>query len=244
MVFWQEREGSYTGIIVKPNNFAASTPAVASQVNANFDVIYNAFNGNIDSNNLASNSVVTSKIADNNVTTAKINDAAVTTTKINNLAVTTDKLADGSVTPPKWTNPYKFRARRTSAQNTGNAAFAIVNFNTEDYDTNNNFDVTTNVGRYTAPVNGYYHFDARLSGTVAGSSQLLIALYKNGSILQRGGHIIMPSGGGTGGVTLSIDVYAVAGDYFNIYSFGSGGAIEISGTETQPYFSGHLISET
>jgi len=98
VVFWQEREGSYTGIIVKPNNFAASTPAVASQVNANFDVIYNAFNGNIDSNNLATNSVVTSKIADNNVTTAKINDAAVTTAKINNLAVTTDKIADSTVT--------------------------------------------------------------------------------------------------------------------------------------------------
>lgn len=85
------------GIIVKPNNFAASTPAVASQVNANFDVIYNAFNGNIDSNNLATNSVVTSKIADNNVTTAKINDSAVTTAKINNLAVTTDKIADSAV---------------------------------------------------------------------------------------------------------------------------------------------------
>jgi len=104
VVFWQEREGSYTGIIVKPNNFAASTPAVASQVNANFDVIYNAFNGNIDSNNLATNSVVTSKIADNNVTTAKINDSAVTTAKINNGAVTADKLDNGATVQRVYTN--------------------------------------------------------------------------------------------------------------------------------------------
>lgn len=92
------------GIIVKPNNFAASTPAVASQVNANFDVIYNAFNGNIDSNNLATNSVVTSKIADNNVTTAKINDSAVTTAKINNGAVTADKLDNGATVQRVYTN--------------------------------------------------------------------------------------------------------------------------------------------
>lgn len=119
MVFWQEREGSYTGIIVKPYNFAASTPAVASQVNANFDVIYNAFNGNIDSNNLATNSVVTSKIADNNVTTAKINDSAVTTAKINDSAVTTAKINDSAVTSVKLIENF---VRGRLQENTTNSA--------------------------------------------------------------------------------------------------------------------------
>jgi hypothetical protein len=165
------------GIIVKPYNFAASTPAVASQVNANFDVIYNAFNGNIDSNNLASNSVVTSKIADNNVTTAKINDSAVTTAKINDSAVTTAKINDSAVTPPKWTNPYKFRVYRGSAQNVG-TSFTKVSYDNEVFDTNNNFAS----GTYTAPVNGFYQFNASYQVTTDGSGTFTqVFLYVNGS---------------------------------------------------------------
>jgi hypothetical protein len=57
--------------------------------------------GNITSNELASNSVVTAKILNSNVTTAKIADSNVTTAKIANSAVTTVKIADGNVTPAK-----------------------------------------------------------------------------------------------------------------------------------------------
>lgn len=138
-------------------------------------------------------------------------------------------------------NPYKFRARRTTAQNSGSGTFAIINFNTEDYDTNSNFDISTNVGRYTAPIDGFYHFGARFSASVTGAGQLLLALYKNGSAYQRGVHLITSAG--TMGVSLSTELQATAGDYFEIYSFGTGGALE-TGTSTDPVFYGHLISRT
>lgn len=157
-------------------------------------------------------------------------------TALANSSITTPKIANDAVTPAKWDNPYMFRARRVSAQNMGNAAFAIVNFDTEDYDRNNNFDVTTNVGRYTAPVAGYYQFNARIAGSA--TSQMLIALYKNGSLYARGSHSL---GNGTYGAVYSDVVQSAANDYWEIYSFGSGGALEVS---TPIYFSGYLVSES
>lgn len=89
------------GLINKPNTFTANTTASASEVNDNFDTIYNEFNGNIGAANLASNAV----------TTAKINDAAVTTAKLNDGSVTPAKLTSGAATTwawqtwsPTWTN--------------------------------------------------------------------------------------------------------------------------------------------
>jgi hypothetical protein len=71
------------GSISKPNTFSASTTISSSEVNDNFDTIYNEFNGSISAANLATGAVTTAKIADSNVTTAKINDSAVTAAKIN-----------------------------------------------------------------------------------------------------------------------------------------------------------------
>lgn len=70
------------GTISKPNTFSSSTTISSSEVNDNFDVLYNEVNGNISAANLATDSVTTAKIADSNVTTAKIADDAVTSAKL------------------------------------------------------------------------------------------------------------------------------------------------------------------
>lgn len=80
------------GVISKPNTFSPNTTMSSSQVNSNFDTIYNEFNGNIAAANLATGAVTTAKIADSNVTTAKIADSNVTTAKIADGAVTFGKL--------------------------------------------------------------------------------------------------------------------------------------------------------
>lgn len=71
------------GILNKPHTFSPNTTILSSQVNADFDTLYNGINGNIDQNNLADDAVVTSKIADDAVTTDKIDDGAVTLDKLN-----------------------------------------------------------------------------------------------------------------------------------------------------------------
>lgn len=70
------------GTISKPNNFSANTTISSSAVNANFDEIYDEFNGNISAANLAADAVTTAKIADDAVTGAKIADATVTSANL------------------------------------------------------------------------------------------------------------------------------------------------------------------
>ena len=85
-------------------------------------------------------------------------------------------------------NPYKFRVRRVAAQNTTGNTSVKINFDTEDFDTNNNFDNATNF-RYTAPVSGFYQFNAVCNTATNAGSFLLISLYKNGAAYQRGGFL-------------------------------------------------------
>lgn len=81
-------------IVNKPNTFSANTTISSSEVNDNFDTLYNDYNGGISAANLATDSVTTAKIPDSNVTTAKIADLNVTTGKIADTGVTSAKLAE------------------------------------------------------------------------------------------------------------------------------------------------------
>lgn len=63
-----------------------------------------------------------------------------------------------------------------------------INFQTEEFDTNSNYD-TTNM-RFTPTVAGYYQINANfITTSTAGTSQR-IAIYKNGSIFKSGTYVI------------------------------------------------------
>ena len=82
-------------------DFGTGTTILASEVNADFNTVFNVVNGNLDDDNLANDAVTTAKITDLNVTTGKLAANAVTTAKITDLNVTTGKLADLAVTTGK-----------------------------------------------------------------------------------------------------------------------------------------------
>lgn len=88
-------------IVNKPNTFSGNTTISSSEVNSNFDTIYNEFNGSISAANLADDAVTAAKLADNAVVTANITDAAVTPAKL--LAGTGSTWVWQSWTPT-WTN--------------------------------------------------------------------------------------------------------------------------------------------
>jgi len=77
------------------------TTILASEVDADLDTIYAAWNGGTDTVNIADGSITSAKLAPGAVGTRELADSGVATTDIANLAVTTPKLADGAVTTPK-----------------------------------------------------------------------------------------------------------------------------------------------
>jgi len=77
------------------------TTILASEVDADLDTIYAAWNGGADTVNIADGSITSAKLAAGSVGTRELADSGVATNDIGNLAVTTPKLADGAVTVAK-----------------------------------------------------------------------------------------------------------------------------------------------
>lgn len=119
-------------------------------------------------------SVGTTYLADNSVTTAKIQDNAITTARINDAAVTQAKLAAGVAG-----NGPAFSATQSASQTIPNATNTKIQFNTETFDTNSNYD-TTNY-RFTPTVAGYYQVNGNVQIQASSGSFMLLSLYKNGS---------------------------------------------------------------
>jgi hypothetical protein len=68
------------------------------------------------------------------------------------------------------------------AQTVSAATFTKVTLNTKTFDTNNNFDPTTNY-RFTPTIAGYYQISALIGFNSTGTiSRAFISIYKNGSV--------------------------------------------------------------
>jgi hypothetical protein len=140
-------------------------------------------------------------------------------------------------------NPYKFHVYRAGALTIGAGSTAKVTFETETFDTNNNFDATTN-NRYVAPVNGFYWFSATVSMAV-NANLYGILLYKNNSSHKRGNFYSTGAVATNNEFTVTTLLQLSATDYIEIYMFnnsGSGSAID-TGAE-KSYFSGFLVCRT
>jgi hypothetical protein len=74
-----------------------------------------------------------------------------------------------SIDSSKHINPYMFSAYKSANTAVNDGAYSDVVFNTERFDTNNNYDNST--GIYTVPITGYYQFNikVRISTNNAGS---------------------------------------------------------------------------
>ena len=116
-----------------------------------------------------------------------------------------------------------FSAYATTNQTISSSTFTKIVLNAKDFDTNSNFDATTNY-RFTPTVAGYYQIDASVfynSSAVSGLGYL--AIYKNGSNYKVSAGFYNTSGYLP--LTISSVVYCNGStDYIELYSQQSSGS--------------------
>jgi hypothetical protein len=155
---------------------------------------------------------------------------AVQTVNPPNGSVGTAQLADSSVTSAKLAvkNTPAFLVKKTTAQTVTDNYYTKIQFDSEEYDTDNAFDNSTNY-RFTVPSGkaGKYFIYSRLTldSNGTGSDYIISTLYKNGSrvfasrFYEGGTDLDEPS------VSLNITLDLAESDYLELYgtmAIGSG----------------------
>jgi hypothetical protein len=155
-------------------------------------------------------------------------------------------LNTGNITLPSGAAP-AFSAYANASQTIATATATKIAFQTEVFDTNNNFDSTTNY-RFTPTIAGYYQFNASLYWNATLSGEIIVFLYKNGAAYVR--LFDAQFGGATAQSYTSAGTnlaYANGStDYFEIYGYQSSGSSKSTGNQSTgdtigpTYFQGFL----
>lgn len=133
-------------------------------------------------------------------------------------------------------NPYKFSVYRTAAYTSISAAATVYPFDTKLFDTGTNIDVSTNKGRFTAPVAGFWQFNGMIN-LASSATRVVVIFNKNGAELTRG------NDGAGFGAEASPLIQLAANDFIEMTYF-TASAIATSVTTTGCHFSGYLVSIT
>lgn len=128
-----------------------------------------------------------------------------------------------------------FSAYAGAATSLANGTWTKVAFNTEEFDTNNNFASNT----FTPTVAGYYQLTSLVSFASSQSTEAAIQIYKNGGQFKTLQDMKMTNLYSFGGSAL---VYANGTtDYFDVYVYqSSGGSVNTSTGASYVYFQGFL----
>lgn len=164
---------------------------------------------------------------------------AVTSTYIGTGQVGQTALANGVVG-----NGPAFSAFQSSSQTLVTSTWTKVNFQTEEFDTNANFD-TTNM-RFLPTIAGYYQINVGITFSTASSvgGSNAVRIYKNGSSFKSVSSITLNSGALFGGdlSTLASSVlmyFNGSSDYVEVYA-NSSAAPALTASSVGTYFQGFM----
>lgn len=148
-------------------------------------------------------------------------------------------MASGKVLAP--TGP-AFSVRNNASQTLNNNTYYKVAFQVEEFDTNSNFDNTTNY-RFTPTVAGYYQINAQVkieNNSAAGT--MLCTIYKNGSDYKESQATIR-SGSNTSATNASLVYFNGSTDYIEVYVLQNTGATAtlITNGTLATWFNGTLV---
>ena len=133
-----------------------------------------------------------------------------------------------------------FSAYASTTQNITASTYTKVNFDTEEFDTNNNFASS----RFTPTVAGYYQLNGAVYEYGSGvPTRASCVIYKNGSAYKLGQDFQIGTTGYISSTTVHSLVYANGTtDYFEIYvSIATVGTAQIFGRSDVTYFNGSLV---
>jgi hypothetical protein len=132
-----------------------------------------------------------------------------------------------------------FSAYQSSAQTISFGTSTKIQLQTEEFDTNSNFDSTTNY-RFTPTVAGYYSFTGCVTANVSGGTYSQSAILKNGTAVAASLQSV-GTGPYAGFISQKLVYMNGSTDYVELYfvSVGTGTFTTITGT-ANTYFQGFL----
>jgi hypothetical protein len=132
-----------------------------------------------------------------------------------------------------------FSAYNNATQSISNNTLTKINFQVEDFDTNNNFASS----RFTPTIAGYYQINAGLNIAPAASGVAAVAIYKNGNEWQSGSQIPMNGTYSVRPVVSTVIYFNGSTDYVEIYGLQiSGGSLNVGTNVTiATWFTGSFI---
>ena len=134
-----------------------------------------------------------------------------------------------------------FNAYTITTQTIATNTFTKIQYNVKTFDTNTNYDNTTNY-RFTPTVAGYYQINGNFAMAGAASGYCQIAIYKNGGQVASGSGI--PNNTNVGGMCFAGTVLFLNGstDYVEIYGWqNSGGNLGLQTSTGFNTFSGVMV---
>jgi len=168
-----------------------------------------------------------------------VTTGTISATYLTASTITNTQIASAGLYTTKVYNPYKFSVYRAAAANTGNNTPGLITYDQIEFDTGNNYSTST--GKFTAPISGYYHFEAA-SGFNATAGYCVFFLYKNNAEFKRWTEIY--SAGSTDTQLVgSATIQLAATDYVQIF-VQSSAANALGLGANRNYFSGFLVSAT
>jgi hypothetical protein len=128
-----------------------------------------------------------------------------------------------------------------NTQSLTTATFTKIQFSTEEFDTNSNFDNATNY-RFTPTVSGYYQVNLAIGFTASAIGICLISIFKNGNRF-KDGSIISNSNSGPLCVASALIYFNGTTDYVEGFGYQtSGGNLTVSvNAGTAGYFQASLV---
>jgi hypothetical protein len=149
-------------------------------------------------------------------------------------------LPDAIITQPEvatgvaGTGP-AFSAYQSTAQNITSSTYTKVNLQTEEFDTNNNFDSTTNY-RFTPTVAGYYQVNAEVYPNTSTTFNIT-AIYKNGNLYKS----VQNTAANVGAFCSCLVYLNGSTDYIELYGYFTGVTPQIFASSQYTYFQASMV---